>query len=93
MLKVPVHCLRLPINGQESSDCGVDQIEGKQPTATRVKNIRIYTVKIFTWHCSNYASKTKEPPLCRSSMAALNPSVSSMSMMRVGSWFHSLIVL
>ena len=43
--------------------------------------------------CSFFLSKAKEPPLSRPSKAALNPSVSSMSVVLVGGLFHSLTVL
>ena len=70
-------------------------LERKQPSAPRAKtSVKKYIqLKIFTRRCSNYALKTKDQPLSRSSKAALNPSVSSMSVMRVGSWFQSLMVL
>ena len=50
----------LPINGSGVFRlyCSVDKIERKQPSASRVE-ILVYTVQIFTRHCSNYASKTK----------------------------------
>ena len=67
-------------------------LERKQPSAPRAQT-SVYTVKIFRWCCSNYASKTKDPPLSKSSKVASNPSVSSMSVMPVGSWFQSLMVL
>ena len=60
-------------------------LERKQPSASRAKT-SVYTVKNIYMALFKLCLKKKEPPLSRSSKAALNLSVSSMFVMWVGSW-------